>query len=349
MDWLFKSKSGKILVHLLVWIQVMAVPFIVRELFFTGEEPPKLWVHTFSGSNWILVVLFFSLMIGFFYLNAGVFVPRFLLQRRFGVYFLSIFLSLAVVIALVAGIIQSGWLADAEFFRQRRFLGLGAAFILFWFASLGYRMTKAWFRSEQALRDLENEKLKTELSYLQGQINPHFLFNTLNTIYTLAYQKSDRTAGSVLQLSNLLRYVLDSPPATAALEDEIRHLQDFIALHQLRLTAKTQVEFRVQGDTSGIRIAPMLMLPLVENAFKHGVSSHRESTIRFALDLMPGELRFKAENARFNSAGVETGRTGIGIQNLRRRLALLYPGKHRLEIMETAERYLAELNLQTEY
>ncbi|HMQ89893.1 MAG TPA: histidine kinase [Flavilitoribacter sp.] len=345
MNWLFKTKSGKVLIHLIVWLQVMALPFIIRELFFAGTDAPKILTQPFAGTNWVLLLLFFGIMVSFFYLNAGIFVPKLLLKRRFGVYLLVIAGCMFVMILLIKGVVSLDLVTDAEFFRQRRFLGLGSAFITFWFASVGYQMTRAWFQSEQARRDLENEKLKTELSYLQGQVNPHFLFNTLNTIYTLAHRKSDRTAESVLQLSNLLRYVMDSPPQSVLLEDEIRHLQDFIALHKLRLTDKTQVVFEVTGHPSGIPIAPMLLLPFVENAFKHGVSSHRESTILFRLEIRENSLRFRSENARFNSAGVERDRTGIGIQNLQRRLVLIYPEAHQLHLTETPDQYIAELTI----
>lgn len=348
MNWLFRTRSGKILLHLLVWLQVMALPFMIRELFFAGAEAPKVLTQPFAGSNWILLLLFFGIMIFFFYMNAGVFVPKLLLKRRFGVYLLVVAGCMFVIILLVKGLVSLDLVTDAEFFKQRRFLGLGSAFITFWFASVGYQVTRAWFQSEQARRDLENEKLKTELSYLQGQVNPHFLFNTLNTIYTLAHRKSDRTAESVLQLSNLLRYVMDSPPESVLLEDEIRHLEDFIALHKLRLTDKTRVSFDVTGHPSGIRIAPMLLLPFVENAFKHGVSSHRESAIRFRLEIQANSIRFRSENARFNSAGIEKERTGIGIQNLQRRLTLLYPGAHDLHLSETPDQYVAELTISLE-
>ncbi|MCC6462436.1 MAG: histidine kinase [Saprospiraceae bacterium] len=346
MNWFFQTKAGKMLAHVLAWLGVTSLPFVLRELFFAGAAVPTIFAEPIEGDNWIIVLAFQGLLIAFFYLNAWVLVPRCLHKRRFGLYFLSVGLCLALIVSAIRSLVESGWIPEGSIFQERRYFGMVAAFLIFWLASLGYRMTVAWFQSEQARRDLENEKLKTELSFLHGQINPHFLFNTLNTIYTLAHQKSERTPGAVLQLSNLLRYVLDTHTELAPLEEEIRHMQDFIALHRLRLTPKTQVEWTLRGEPLGCQIAPMLLLPFVENAFKHGVSSHRESSLVFQLDIEGKTLHFRVENQRLPAPATLEQRSGIGIQNVRRRLELLYPGRHTLQLDTPEDRFLVLLTLQ---
>ena len=343
MNWFFQTRTGKILTHALAWAGILLLPLVLRELVGPAPNIPKVISEPSSVKELTVLFGFQLVMIGFFYLNSWVFVPRWLWKREFGYYFAAVILSLFALILLFWAVQQSPWMQSEPFFRDRKPFGVVMAFILFWFASLGHCMTLAWFRSEKARRDLENEKLKTELSFLQGQVNPHFLFNTLNTIYTLAHRQSERTPGAVMQLSNLLRYVLDTPQDEVLLTEEIRHLEDLIALHQLRLTQKTHVRFEVKGDPNGIKIAPMLFLPFVENAFKHGVSAHRESDIQFVLHLAAQQIEFSATNTNLKSSEHDTRTTGIGIPNVRRRLELLYPEKHRLEIEETTAQYHVRL------
>lgn len=343
MNWFFQTRTGVILTHFLAWIAILVLPLVVREIVGPDNNLPRVIAEPTSWREWVLLFGFQIVMIGFFYLNSWVLVPQLLWKRRFGYYFALVFLALTVLLLLFYVIQQSSWMQAEPFFKDRKPFGLVMMFMIFWFASLGHCMTLAWFRSEKARRDLENEKLKTELSFLQGQVNPHFLFNTLNTIYTLAHRQSERTPGAVMQLSNLLRYVLDTPQDEVLLTEEIRHLEDLIALHQLRLTQKTHVRFEVKGDPNGIRIAPMLFLPFVENAFKHGVSAHRESDIQFVLNLAAHEIEFSATNTNLKSSEHDTRTTGIGIPNVRRRLELLYPEKHRLEIEESTALYHVRL------
>lgn len=346
MNWLFQTTWGKVLLHLIFWAAVLSLPALLREAALTDKTVPAELLTPFTQADWAIVVLFLTILIGFFYFNVGYLAPKLLLKKKLLLYFATIAVCWVMAMALILFVIRHDWLGVSPFFKNRRLYGMYAAFLLFWLASSGYRLTVAWFQSEQSRTVLENEKLKTELSFLQGQINPHFLFNTLNTIYSFAQRKSDQTGEVVLQLSNLLRYVLDTPTDTTALSDEILHLDDFIALHKLRLTAKTTVEFLVHGNPDGKQIAPMLLLPFIENAFKHGVSSHRESRIRFYLDILTDSIEFRAENQRFKTVQADTGRTGIGIQNVRRRLELLYPGKHQLDITETEELYRVYLTIQ---
>lgn len=343
MNWFFQTRMGKVLTHTLTWAGILVLPLVLRGLVGSATNVPKVISEPSSAKELTVLFGFQLVMIGFFYLNSWVLVPRWLWKREFGYYFTAVFASLFAFVLLFWVVQHLPYLQSEPFFRERKPFGAVMVFILFWFASLGHCMTLAWFRSEKARRDLENEKLKTELSFLQGQVNPHFLFNTLNTIYTLAHRQSERTPGAVMQLSNLLRYVLDTPQNEVLLTEEIRHLEDLIALHQLRLTQKTHVTFEVKGDPNGIKIAPMLFLPFVENAFKHGVSAHRESEIQFVLTLSGKQIEFSAVNTNLKSSEHDTRTTGIGIPNVRRRLELLYPEKHRLDIEETTEQYAVRL------
>ena len=344
MNRLLNAPYRTVLIHLLTWVGILLFPVVVRELFYSDGFPAGIFKQAPGVGDKVVIFCFQLLLIAFFYLNSYVLAPRFFLRRRFAPYLLWLGACFVVLVAVVQGVLSSDLIRGATFFKEKRQFGIFISFLLFALAGLGHRLLMTWLYSEQKQRDLEHEHLKTELSFLQGQINPHFLFNTLNTIYTLSYRQSPKTPDAVLQLSNLLRYVLDTRAGAVALEDEIAHLRDLIALHQLRLSDKTQVHFTVEGDTSGFQIAPLLLMPLVENAFKHGVSSHKPGEIVFILKVVPGKISFHAANPNNQSSGMEAGRKGIGLPNLRRRLELLYP-KHELVCDETAEQYIVDLHL----
>lgn len=348
MNWLFKTRWGKVLIHTLVWVQLMLLPFLLWNLIRREGDDTGGWLPApIADIDWRIIGLFFALMISFFYFHAEWLTDRLFLRRKFGLYVLSVVLCWVASVFILRAFIYSGWVGDGIAFKNRRMVGMTLSFLICWFASLGHRLTRVWMDSERSLRDMETEKLKTELSFLQGQINPHFLFNTLNTIYTLARRKADQTADAVMQLSNLLRYVLDTPADTTTVEDEVAHLRDFIALHSLRLTDKTRVVFEVDEKLGSQHIAPMLLLPFVENAFKYGLSSHRESLIQIRLSATEDGLLFEVQNPRFSSsAQPEMPNTGIGLKNVRRRLELLYPHQHELLIQESNTTYAISLRLR---
>ena len=204
-------------------------------------------------------------------------------------------------------------------------------------------------RREQAEKKAlyaETRKAQAELSLLKSQINPHFLFNTLNNIYSLAITRNDNTAVSIIKLSNVLRYVTaHTRDDYVLLENEINCLKDYIDLQQLRLTTRTRVNFSVTG-TPGIKcIAPLLLLPFLENAFKYGVSNQEPSEINIQLDTSGHHIRFYCSNKRFR-VFPETARTGNGIINTRQRLDHLYPSRYELKAGEDNGAYVVSLQLE---
>ncbi|WP_400194163.1 sensor histidine kinase [Hymenobacter sp. B81] len=207
---------------------------------------------------------------------------------------------------------------------------------------------------ERQRQELEKQHLAAELSLLKAQINPHFLFNTLNNIYSLASEADPEApaATAVLQLSDLMRYLLyESSADTVPLAKEIDHLRSFLSLQLLRLpgAAPDCLRFGVAPEVAEpctYPIAPMLLLPLVENAFKHGDLTVRPHAVELALALPEGRLEFSVRN-RVRAARPHEPRRpgGVGLANLRRRLQLLYPGRHRLQVEQTADSYFVQLTL----
>jgi LytS/YehU family sensor histidine kinase len=219
---------------------------------------------------------------------------------------------------------------------------------LFAFAiSTAIKITNEWFKAEREKKEMENEKLHSELAFLKSQVNPHFLFNILNNICSLARKKSDNTENAIIQLSRIMRYMLyDSKDEKVSLEKEVEYLQNYIDLQRLRISDSVIINFNIEGNMDGKMVEPMLLIPFVENAFKHGVSYLDESNIDIALKVANGNLHFRVENNRIkkNDDPVQQ-KSGIGLKNVLRRLELLYPGKHIINIEETIAKYIVNLEI----
>ncbi len=216
--------------------------------------------------------------------------------------------------------------------------------------SFAYCFSRGWVKTEQQKAALVEEKLSTELNFLKAQINPHFLFNTLNNLYSLA-NKSDspELSEGISKLSNLMRYMLyESNNEKVPLNSEIEYIQSFIEIQKLRLAEEDDfiIQFNIEGETDHILIAPMLMIPFVENAFKHGINFKDSSIIKIELKISYNQLIFSVFNSNYKVDNeLEKGKSGIGLENMKRRLELLYPNGHALEIKEEDEVHGAILKL----
>ena len=211
--------------------------------------------------------------------------------------------------------------------------------------SLGLRFSEKLIANEKLRKEAEKSKLNTELTLLKHQLNPHFLFNTLNSIYSLALTRSDKTPEAVMMLSDMMRYVIqDVEQETVPLQAELDYITQYVALQKIRLSEKSPVEMSVTGDPAPYHIAPMILVPFIENAFKFGTSSHEEAPISIALFSGNGQLRFTVSNRVFPGRD-QQGTFGIGIQNTRQRLELIYPGKHCLDISDDGQQFRIHLEI----
>jgi len=200
--------------------------------------------------------------------------------------------------------------------------------------------------SEQKRLLAESEKTKAELSFLKAQINPHFLFNTLNNIYSMALMQKEETPDAVMRLSNIMRYVTESSDMEyIGLEDEIDFIADYIFLNELKAGKQLQLDFQVNGDPKGKEIAPLLLISFIENAFKYGISKREPSPILIRMDISDGLLRMEVANKIFLSKDKMTENTGVGIENTRKRLATLYTGKYRLDIEQKENEFRINLEV----
>ena len=248
----------------------------------------------------------------------------------------------------LAAFYQAGYVEAASqlFTRAQPYLGLLFTDLLA-FSCVAF--VRVAFEHEHRRRHLEKDHLALQMEQLKAQLQPHFLFNTLNSIYGLSLAGSPDTPRFILLLSELMRYVLyDSGKAQIALSEEVAFLENYFELEQ-RKYAGARVEFRAVGDAAGVQVPPLLLLPLVENSFKHGRHHFSDNaTVEATLTTTPGRLHFLIENDLLPAAPAASPKRsgGIGLQNIRQRLSLYYPGTHALHLSEQNGRYRAELTLQ---
>jgi len=204
-----------------------------------------------------------------------------------------------------------------------------------------------WFESQKLRDELINQQQAGELALFRSQVNPHFLFNTLNNIYSLVYRKSDEAPAAVMKLSSIMRYMLyDSSAEKVPLEKEIEYLKSFIELQNLRVKHPDFVSLQIEGDMEGHSIAPMLLISFVENAFKHGSRNHRPGII-IHLSALNERVNFKVVNyLKKGSLTDDELESGIDLANIKRRLELIYPDKHKLLIGEEAETFSINLEIE---
>jgi two-component system LytT family sensor kinase len=334
------KKRLQVLWHTLFWL--VSISFLV----FATLSETKL-----STSDILVIfVVYSTINIGLFYLNYLVLIPLFLNKKRYGVY------TIAVVITLLAFCV--GKYGVALIFKSYvlkrpngHIVSFGAYFIstlftslVFLFLSTALKFSIDWFLNERVKRDLENQRLSAELAFLKSQINPHFLFNSLNSIYSLAYQRSETTPEAILKLSEIMRYMLyECNDNKVDLEKELQYLQNYIDLQKIRFGNKAFIDFKIMGKVDGQQIAPLLLIAFIENAFKHGVASNPLTPIRMLIDVDESHLHLHLQNHKHANNRDPIG--GIGLTNVFRRLDLIYPGKYNLDIRDEADTYTVELSL----
>jgi two-component system, LytTR family, sensor kinase len=333
------SKSFTIAIHLLFWLGFFFFPFI--------DDNRQHISNYFIIRNAFLLLLLAS----FYYLNSLSLIPKLLLPGKLRIYFLiilMIILTISVVNLLFAQILDGIMDHDMHHpsFLKRLFFPVFPSLLIF-AISTAIKITNEWFRNEKQKKEMENEKLNSELAFLKSQVNPHFLFNILNNICSLARKKSDETENSIIKLSHIMRYMLyESKDEKVSLEKEIEYLQNYIELQQLRLSENVVINFNIEGNPGNYLIEPMLLIPFVENAFKHGISYLSDSKIEISLNVVDDSLHFIVENyvvkKKDDNISVESG---IGLKNVLRRLELLYPGKHEISILDDTIKYLVDLKI----
>ena len=327
--------------HIIAWICFISFP-----LWFAIAEMDELNSRLF----WRIAI---SVLI--FYINYLVLVPYLLLRKKIWPYILISILCLAAANWLLSELFAPRQLVRVEKLLSSEFKGANfgvmkytfPSIVTFAFFLLGgtIALVKDFYKRDQLIQEKEIQKTETELQFLKNQLNPHFLFNSLNSIYSLVRNKSNEATEAVITLSELMRYMLyEANEEKVALSKEIEYIKNYIALQRLRVANSDLVSLVIKGDLKNKKIHPLLLISFVENAFKYGTNYKGETDITIVIEVIKHKLHFMINNfiGHYNK---DQKNSGIGLANIRNRLDLLYPKSHSISIREEENRYFVNLEL----
>lgn len=337
----------RILRHLLFWLA-----YILYQILQEG------WENKDSFSFHLYPQLFTNIPIDITlaYINLYLLMPLFYYNRKYVQYVLVLVILLlmdGILARYFTWLIWNNWdkvhnpavyLAENKnFYIPVRILRNAVQTFPVIAATMLIKLMDNSFKQEKKLREIEKEKFSAELGLLKAQINPHFLFNTLNSLYALTLKGSEQASKVVLRLSDLMHYMLYGASAhKVLLKDEIKYLENYISIEQMRFAERLELSFQYSGDIEGKLIAPLLLLPFIENAFKHGIEDN-SGWVTINLKVAGNRLFLKVENSCVAVPKYKSN--GLGLSNVRRRLELTYPGNYELTINKTAAAFEAELEL----
>lgn len=336
-------------VVLIISVFMLSLPFLGRTN--TIEEYSTL-DHLFfkrSITSSLFVVVFFLI-------NYYLLIPKLYFHKKYVLYFGIIIIGLLLTYYLPTLVVSSEEIKIAietlNPNRTRRF-GERSLFEKIVLDRNAYPFYLTFIialvlRTHRKLQDMDHLRVQSELSYLKAQINPHFLFNTLNSIYALSLMKSDQTPKAILKLSSLMRYVVtESEKEWIPIQQEIQYINDFIELQKLRLDEATNIDLETSNFSKPWKIAPMLFIPFIENAFKYGVNPGQSSSISIHIIEKEDHLYFSSTNDIVHTDVSTIEKTGTGINNTTKRLEAIYNGAHQLTITEEHRIFNVELILPT--
>lgn len=332
-----------------MYLLLSPIPLDIVAIEFAPLSPIEISVFLLYG---------FVLNIILIYSYAHIAFPAYLRQPKLA-YLLLLNLIYLLLFSLIESTIDfvfldyvyraNNYVEEIQTFDELSMSNLVLNFFMLLTANL-YGLAYAWFKETTMRRSLEREKLKAELSALKHQINPHFLFNILNGLYGLAYKNDDEpTAEGIAKLSQMMRYMLyESNDEKVPLTKEIQYIDHYIDLQRLRTNGLTHIDFQVSGDAQGKTVVPMILIPFIENAFKHGVSTVHPSNIFIRLNIEDERLDFQVKNAIHKKSTIQNKPNpvgGIGLTNVKKRLKLVYKHTYNLSIDAREKSYHVSLTL----
>jgi hypothetical protein len=360
----FTGNKIKILLHILVWAILLGIPLYFFQRWDVGKD--FIWIY-YLGNVFNGII---------FYSNYLVLVPRFFFKSPKYKYYLSVLILLTClyfasdrtnefVFKHVPGRVNIEEIqrriddkkgppdhgkdfGRPPFREMHLFNYIGSAMFLI-FLSMGMRILERQSLTEKLQKELEKEKLNSELAFLKNQISPHFFFNTLNNIYSLIAISAEDSQKAVLKLSKLMRYLLyDSEHGDTKLSNEIDFMTNYIDLMKLRMNDKISLTIAFPEKFEDVNIPPLIFIPFIENAFKHGISYREKSFIDISMTSQDKSILFRCVNSVFKARDEnEPGHSGIGMENVTKRLNLLFPGNHDLKINRSDKEF--EVLLQINY
>lgn len=333
-----RPRWNAVLYHGLFWIALILILTFIDNSGMRFSQ--KLFLEVINIGFYALIV----------YINFLYLFPRYLKQKNLFVHILlllAVSLMITPVKSLIMYLTTTNPNIQGFFIENQYFIFLSTFFV--GFSSSIYFIMTEWLRSQREKQELAKETLQSELKFLKSQINPHFLFNTLNSLYALTLKKSDQAPEIVLRLSEMMRYMLyDCNEKKVYLHKEVAYISNYLELEKLRHGQKMDIRLSVNGEIGEQKIAPLLFIPFIENCFKHGISNRiSEGFVNIDLTISDKTLDISVENSKSTAmpenSGIRSG--GIGLINVRRRLDLVYPEMYTLEITNTPNTYKVFLSL----
>ena len=338
-----KKSKGPLILHCLYWFVILFI--ILLDVFIGGDKHSLVY--------FVLVIGLFGIInVSLFYINYLILIPQFIKKKKKYVWYLVFFLLLIASSALlktVVAVLNPKDLMEYTVGLKKKSVPVNTYFIaevficgFFLVSSCIIKFAADWFATESIQRSLESQRSEMELQFLKSQLNPHFLFNSLNNIYSLAYQKSDKTADAIMKLSEIMRYMIyESNTPTVALSKEVDYLTNYIELQKIRFKDGAYIELTLNGEIDDQKIVPLMLISFVENAFKHGVVTDPKEPVKINIIANQKILHFSVINKKNQQNKDAQG--GIGLTNVERRLQLVYPDRYKLNVVNSATHYTCEL------
>lgn len=326
--------------HGLFWIVLFAFLLYFDQ---SGLSRTDRWINEFVN------LLFYAALV---YLNLRILIPRFLTKNRFLTYVFLLLIACFLITPLRLLFFYLRF-SESPQLQQTLLLNFDVYFLLTFFigsASTVLKIITDWFRQLGERQELETQTMQSELRFLKSQINPHFLFNTLNNLYALTLKKSDKAPEIVIKLSEMMRYMLyECNEKQVPLQKEINYLRNYLDLERLRQHEGIAISFAVDGAIDDQQIAPLLFIPFLENSFKHGLNNQLKTGFVDIKLLVEGkQIDFYIENSKGQTIPRSDNRPsgGIGLVNVRRRLNLLYPDRYRLQVSNNPNTFAVQLSIE---
>ncbi|WP_339661751.1 histidine kinase [uncultured Polaribacter sp.] len=342
-----KNIKITILFHILVWLVLFSIPYILS--YGQSQEINRIIAHFWIPLGFYAII---------FYVNYFVLIDRFLFTKKM-LLFLGINLGIIALFLILKEQIEDTFFQEVIRKKTNDDKGNGPPFELFIYVqmlsyiapllfSIAMKTTKRWVKTEAERKEATNFKLQSELQHLHYQLQPHFFFNSLNNIYSLVDISPEQAKISIHSLSKLMRYMLyETNMELVPVSKEIDFMKKYIDLMKLRVSDKTTVTCHFPSEETNIKIAPLLFISLIENAFKHGVSATKKSTIDIRMTCVEKTVLFSIENDNLPKKTNDKSGSGIGLSNIEKRLELLYPNKNSFKTFVKDHRFTASLEIET--
>jgi hypothetical protein len=333
--------TKRVVYHSLFWLGLLILLIIVE-----GGQQGFL----FTLSNELINVLFFGIIV---YFNLFYLIPNYLTKKKFLTYCVLLIVSTIILTPLKVIIFYFKFdnlpSAQADLIRDQNWYFLITFFIAG--SSTIFKIVTDWARHLREKQELQTQTMQSELRFLKSQINPHFLFNTLNNLYALTLKKSDKAPEIVIKLSEMMRYMLyECNEKRVLLSKEVNYLKNYLDLERLRQGKNVEISFNVSGEVSDQKIAPLMFIPFLENSFKHGLNNHiSKGFVNIDLNIKENIVNLFIENSKPETLPLQEHKRksgGIGLVNVRRRLNLLYPNQYILEIGDNPKTYSVSLEIR---